>query len=279
MNNIDAIIYSYKGKYIDEVINSIYDHVDNIFLIDQHPINRSKSFNDKIIYKHIFWDWQISPCIHKKEFIYKSKSKYILILSDNIIMKNGWSKEFTNFIKDNIVISGSGKHKILKKDLFSIKKDIVFSSNYDLNNIINRDFIFCNKKIFDNVEYPDFIKYNGEEELLSLLMYSNNIKIYSSPSVFSESLGTNSLEHLYVPFSKNHKYNEALMFLQKGNNKLLKTQISKEVLENFYNFHNFNFNELLPLPFIDDDVSYNPNQLNFLSVNGKKFTEKTRAIH
>lgn len=279
MNDLDVIIYSYKGKYVKEVIKNVKEYSSNIFLIDQHPIDRKEIFRDDVTeYRHVFWDWQISPCFHKKEYIYKSKSKYLLILSDNIILNKNWYHEFISFIKDNIVLSGAGKLKLVNNKFF-LNKEITDSSEYSLTNFINRDFIFCNKDVFDKVEYPEFIKYNGEEEVLSLMMYGSGYSIHSVPSNLISNIGDKNLESIYVPFSKNHKYNSALNFIKMGRCQELKTEIDQKILNNFHLFHEGKINNIKPLPFIDDDVLYNPNSLNFLKVNGRKFTEKTRAIH
>lgn len=278
-NDIDIIIYSYKGKYVKDILQKLNEYSSAVTLIDQHPLDRKKSFEQSIKkYLHVFWDHQKSPCKYKSIQIKASTSKYIMFLSDNIFLEKNVIDSFIDFIdKNNCIISGFGINKIENKDLFSIKQKRENSLDYTLTNFINRDFIIGKTEHFQQIEYPDFLKYNGEEELLSLLFYNNKIDIYSAPNSFGISVGKRSIEDIYCPFSIEHKYNEVIKIFKEGTYKNYK--FSKETLNNFNTFHNFNFSNLKTLPYINDDVLYDPNELAFLSIDGRKFVEKTRAIH
>jgi hypothetical protein len=278
-NNIDIIIYSYKGKYTKDIIQKLDEYSNCVTLIDQHPIDRKQMF-DQVIkkYLHVFWDHQNSPCKYKSTQIKQSESKYLMLLSDNIFLEKNVIDSLIDFVeKNNCIVSGFGKNKISNKDLFSIKQNRENSLDYHLTNFINRDFIIGKVEYFKDIQYPEFIKYNGEEELLSLLFYKNNINIYSAPTNFGVRVGERSIEEIYCPFSIDHKYNEVVKIFKGGTYK--NYNFSKEILENFSNFHNFSFSNLKELPYSNDDVLYDPNELEFLSVDGRKFVEKIRAIH
>jgi len=278
-NDIDIIIYSYKGKYVKDILQKLDEYSMSVTLIDQHPLDRKKMFDQMIKkYLHVFWDHQKSPCKYKNNQIKISNAKYIMLLSDNVFLEKNIIDTLINFIEtNNCIVSGFGKNKIEKKDLFSINQKRENSLDYTLTNFINRDFIIGKNEHFKQIEYPEFLKYNGEEELLSLLFYNNKIDIYSAPNSFGVKVGKRSIEEIYCPFSIDHKYNKVIKIF-KG--EIYKNyNISKEILEDFNRFHNFNFSDLKELPYINDDVLYDQNQLEFLSVDGRKFVEKTRAIH
>lgn len=284
MNNIDidVFIYSYKGKNLLDVIKNINKTSSSkirITVLDQHPINRSNLFEiDNVIYKHIVWDMQSQPNKYKSSFIKKSTSEYVLIISDNIILENGWDKKFINFIKDDNIISGSGNVKLYSKNLFYLDKEILPTSDFTITNYINRDFIFAKSSTLKSLDYPFYIKFNGEEETISLIAYSSGIDIYSAPSFLYKKYDQLKITEIYAPFSLNHNYNEAISLLLTGKNKF---QTLKDVgkISDFENFHGIRFKDVLnPLPFIDNDVEYNQYASHFGRMGGKKFVEKVTKV-
>lgn len=142
-NDIDILIYSYKGKYVKDVINKLNEYSFNVTLIDQHPLNRKDLFSPLIKeYRHIFWDIKESPCEYKENYINNSTAKYLMILSDNMLLENDFIEKCIEYIDvNNCIVSGFGKNKIEKIDLFSIKQIRKNSEEFTLTNFINRDFI------------------------------------------------------------------------------------------------------------------------------------------
>lgn len=280
-NNLEIILYSYKGKYLKEILDQLQGYSSHVVLLDQHPLDRKDLFFKTVKqYIHIFWDKQNSPCNYKKNFIDKVESDYILLLSDNVFLSSEAINEMISFIEtNNCVISGFGSNKIEQKDLFSIKQIRDFSNSYSLTNFISRDFIIAKTDSLKKIQYPYFLKYNGEEELLSLLFFINNLNIYSAPSNFGNVIGKRTIEDLYVPFSLDHNYNEVINIFNGKNSSYIQQNINKDIIRDFSIFHNFDFESLKPLPYINNDVLYDQYQLNFFGVNGRKFTETTRAIH
>jgi hypothetical protein len=279
---IDVFIYSYKGKNVKEVIDQLNKTAKNILMIeffDQNPIDRSELFNDvkNLKYRNIMWDSQISPCIYKDRFIKKSKSDYILLLSDNIIFSDGWDERFINFINNEIIISGSGITTISQNDSFSITKNISDSSLFNLTNYINRDFIFGNTGTIKKIQYPYYLKYNGEEEILSISAYCQGIDIYSSPTTIYSKCNQSIMGSVYVPFSLDHFYNEAILLFN-GKNNFIKLD-NKRTIDEFEQFHKFVFKDnLSKLPYIKDDVLYDPNSINFGNMGGRKFIDKVKKV-
>lgn len=283
MNSIDVFIYSYKGKSIKDVVNQLFKTAKNninVHIFDQNPIDRHELFNDmpNLNYKNIIWDLQKSPCIYKHNFIKRSKADYILILSDNILLSEGWDERFINFINNDIVISGSGNLNIYKKNNFYIDKNISESSLFNLTNYINRDFIFAKRTTMLRVDYPTYIKYNGEEEVISALFYCSGTDIYSAPTQIYSKIGEPTIENLYVPFSLDHLYNDSLELFFNGKNKYVSPDTVRTI-DDFEKFHSFVFKDsLFPLPFLNNDVGYDQYSVKFGNMGGTKFIDKLKKV-
>lgn len=287
MSSIDVFIYSYKGKHIKTVLESIFNFSSNknkinLWLLDQHPINREKQLLElyDIKYSHVFWDWQISPCIHKKDSVKFASADYFMIVSDNIKFSQNWDESLINFInKNDCIVSGNHKVDIENKNLFFIKKNKNIINDFVLNNFIDRDLIFGKTTTIKKINYPQYLKYNGEEEALSLQCFVNDISIFSAPSDLYTNIDEPSLEKYYSPFSINHNYNEVINLFKIYKNKYHNLLNKKEKVLEFYKYHNFNFGGLEYLPFDPNDVAYNPEDLNFNRVDARKFVARTKAIH
>lgn len=271
---INAVIYSYKNKNLLKVVKSLFENTSSeiyVTLFDQHPINRKDLFlelphSKSISYNHIFWDSLNSPCEKKADVLSSTNSDYFLIISDDVILKNNWDLEATDFVKDSSqIISGHGKIKIKQKDKFSFEKHISASDSYTESNIIDRNFIFGKTTDLQSCTYPFDLKYHGEEELYSLRLFKANKKIFSAPSSFYINLKLNTIETLYTPFSKDH-----------GNHNFIKEL--KNSSKSFLEFHGINSDELFFLPYAVDDVKYDPERLSFQDIDARKFIEDIRSI-
>jgi hypothetical protein len=287
MNDIDVIIYSYKGKLVKDVISSVIANCSgkrkiNVVLMDQHPLVREKLFADfpNLYYNHIFWDIQVSPLFYKNDAVNHSKSKYILILGDNVLLNKDWDEELINFVvKTNAVVSGNKKVSISHDSLFYLKKSLTESESFALTNFIDRDFIFFEKDNFKKFAYPTYLKYNGEEEALSLSVFASGTDIYCSPSQTITKVGKSTIEELYVPFSINHNYNEVVQLLHTGSNSFNDGSSWSRSVKDFSDFHKIDFLNINSLPFQTNDVSYDPANMNFNSVDARRFVARTKAIH
>ena len=287
MNDIDVVIYSYKGKLVKDVISSVVANSSgkreiNIVLMDQHPLIREKLFADfpNLYYNHIFWDIQISPLFYKNDAVNHSKSKYILILGDNVLLNKDWDEELINFVvKTNAVVSGNKKVSISHDSLFYLKKSLTESESFALTNFIDRDFIFFEKDNFKKFAYPTYLKYNGEEEALSLSVFASGTDIYCSPSQTITKVGKSTIEELYVPFSINHNYNEVVQLLHTGSNSFNDGSSWSRSIKDFSDFHGIDFLNINRLPFQTNDVDYDPANMNFNSVDARRFVARTKAIH
>jgi len=286
MSDITVIIYSYKGKLLKETVDNLIKTSSknistDIIILDQHPLMRFEMFKDlNVMYKHIFWDWIDSPCKYKKEVLNNINTKYTMILSDNIILSESWDQNFIDFVKDSKkIISGNHNLTLENDGLFYIKKNMSDISNYYLTQFVDRSLIFGNTDLLKSINYPNYIKYNGEEECLSIQFFTNGIDIYACPTQTYTQIGLPTIGNIYTPFSINHNYNEIIDLLILGKNKYVSLNNLIRSIEDFNNLHNNIFNKIKKLPFQTNDVEYLPQNLNFNNVDARKYIATTRAIH
>lgn len=286
-NDIDVIIYSYKGKILKDVVASMYSNASkkykiNTIIIDQHPIVRAKMFSEiqSISYRHVFWDWQHSPAKYKKDFIVNSSAKYVLLLQDNVILSELWDETLIKFVSDkDVVVSGNKKLELSQESIFFLSKKTKESQDFELNNFIDRSLIFFPRSVSNQIDYPDYLKYNGEEESLSIDIFTSGIDIYSAPSETYTTIGKSTITELYVPFSINHNYNEVVDLIKSGSNKFLSTINRKRSIKDFLDFHVLDPSTIYKLPFQTNDVEYDPSKMNFNTVDARRFVARTKAIH
>ena len=265
---IEVILYSYRNKNLRLVVDSILNNtIDDVLLhvYDQHPIDRSEKFGD-IEYNHIFWDRINSPCELKGSLVHQAIASHVLVMSDDVILSPGWDVVVKDFIQDrDILVSGAGLVSAKRLDLFTIMPLISEASTFSLSQYAIREFIFGSKDVWNKFQYPYNLKYNGEQELLSLNAFMAGVDIYSAPSSLYKDLQARTLEALYVPFSKDHRYNDAIDALLSN--------------KDFLKFHNIDSDSIKRLPYQNDDVSYIPENMEFQDVDARKFISNTKAIY
>jgi hypothetical protein len=288
MSDISVIIYSYKGKVLKNVIENLLDNASDrnrlhFKVIDQHPLKRDNIFEKELAcaYTHIFWDWQNSPIGYKKTMLDATTEKYTLFISDNIFVQKDWDIQLVDFIKDSKnVVSGNNKVRLEKQGHFFIKKNYNAHAGFELTQFIDRSFVFGKTSTFNQgVVLPEYLKYNGEEECLSVELFTSGSDIFSAPYSMYNSINKNTLDELYVPFSLNHNYNAAIDLMQNGFNEFVSVAGRERTVEDFNIFHNNIFKSLSKLPFQTNDVEYDPMNLNFNSVDARRFVARTKAIH
>lgn len=286
MSEIDVFIYSYKGRIVKDVIRSLINNSSNnnkvnIILIDQNPIDRNAQFFEEfgINYRYIFWDFQKSPIEYKRKALIHSRADFCMSLSDNVLMNKNWDEELISLCKNDVVVSGSGKKNFVTKNSFFVNIQTEHSDIVTKSYIIDREFIFATSQTFKKFNFPVYLKYNGEQEIMSLDAFVNGIDVISAPSSLSSVIGINTLDELYVPFSLNHNYNAALTALQCGFNKYRDFNNKQRSLIDFEKAVLFNFKDLSLLPFSTNDVSYNPENLDFNAVDARRFVARTKSIH
>ena len=279
---IDAIIYSYKNKNLKRVVDTLLENTKSeicVYVFDQNTIDRSSSFLDsRVIYEHIFWDDLQSPNEKRGDIVDKSEAEYILQISDDCIVGQGWDVPLLEFIKDKrIILSGVGKPKIFKRDEFSIGCTWGPGDDFSIVNYLDKNFMFSTNDVWNSIVYPYYLKYNGEEEKLSLDFFRSGVDIVSVPKNTYIDLGLRVIEKSYVPFSRDHNYNLVVTDLIKED-----TSISdgfRRTRDSFLNFHGISPAGIVPLPYSTNDVSYDPYGLSFQDIDARKFIANTKAIY
>jgi hypothetical protein len=281
MKKIEAILYSYKNKNLKLVVDALLSKTKNeisVNVLDQNSIDRSKVFLDsRIKYTHIIWDRIDSPNEKRVSCIDDSEADYILQISDDCLVSDSWDLDLIKFIeKENCIVSGNEFVELLKNDLFFLGKNYKPSNSFQKTNYVSRNFIFSKSKIWKTVQYPYELKFNGEEELLSLNFFKRGFDVYCAPSALYKDLGLKTLERLYVPFSKDHNYNTFVEQINGTRNNDSKGM--QRTTADFLNFHNLSGLTLLPLPYPTNDVSYDHYGLDFQDVDARKFISGTKLI-
>lgn len=276
MIEINVVLYSYKSPHLLETIKRLLSSTTmslNINVMDQHPLNRHEKFKEflNVNYIHKFWDNINSPTDFKHENILddsKVDAKYTLVISDDTMLSDGWAEKCLEFLNGNerIIISGQGDRKAKRFDHYFLSWDETPSSLFSLTNFADRNFIFGHTKTFREVGYPTDVKYLGEEEKLSLMMYEKDIPIYSAPSETYTDLNIRTVENLYCPFSKEHNYNTLIDKLNTdiGADWLSFLCIDSSPIKLFYQV---------------DDVEYDPNALKMVDLGGERYIANTKAIY
>ena len=148
-------------------------------------------------------------------------------------------------LKDNIVISGKGKSN-LKLNNFIIEKEEEFVNDFYLNNWIETNFLFLDKKYINFLLSLNIFKYYGQDLFLLATLIKNNINIYSCPSNFYNIKEINNLEKTYSMIELYFNYNNAIKYLKQNRNQLKIFEIDKGI----------DINELSYLPFNNTGVEY-----------------------
>lgn len=279
---IDAILYAYKSKSLKLVVDTLLENTTSqirLYVFDQNPIKRSEMFMDsRIVYEHLFWDAIQSPNEKRGDIIDKSDADYILHISDDCLVSPAWDEKLIDFIgRKQIVVSGKGNVKLFKKDHFSIGASWEYLSDFSMTNYIDRNFIFSTNEVWNSIVYPYYLKYNGEEEMLSLDFFRSGKDIYCSTKETYKDLGHRVLERSYVPFSIDHNYNKVVETLTSTSSDL--DQGFQRTRDDFLSFHNMLPLDIVELPYQTNDVGYNPYGLTFQDIDARKFIANTKAIY
>jgi len=279
--SISVIIYSFQNKDLPSCISRIIDNSSSlnditIYVIDQNNINRkdifTSTFDDKVKYLFVSWDTIKSPIWYKEKFAQKANSNYILHLGDRVSLCKNWDLIILeNYIKDNMVFSGNGISKIyLKNNYFLDKKNIELNNIFQKTHSLDRNFIFSKKNNLIDIGYPTYLKYYGEQEAHTCLVYDKDYEIYAVPEYFYLDDTENLDEIEYVPFSLTHNYN---LFIDKylvRINKFL-SNISKKYIDGDI--------VLRKVPFENNDIEYDQNKSEIDKIGGDRYLNAIREIN
>lgn len=283
---IRVIIYSYKGKKLQSVIENLQAMASGYNKIiydiwDQYPLLRNQTIGTlkDVNYHHIFWDYIISPSKYIQKSITSSKEEYILILSDNLMLKEKWDSTFINIVNStNAIVSGQGSPVISNANMFFLKVDYKNTNNTTISNWINKDLIFAKRSHLLLIQYPQYLKHLGIEEVLSATAFCYGLDVISLPSESFNKVSNDTIGVLYTPFSIKHNYNDAIQLIKTGMNRYINLTDLKRSIQDFLSFHSISSDTIKPLPFLEDDVQYDPHQTAFDKIDSRKFMTKIHYI-
>jgi hypothetical protein len=299
IDSINLVMYSYKSKdAIKTLENLMKTWSRKVFIFihwhDQNGLDRSKLLVDLInsydmcngSYVPVHWD-SLEGAVAYKDLRLKATfgGRYHLTITPGTVLEQNWDLKLINFVSGkNIIVSGNKKININNKDLFFVNKNYTDIENFTLTNYVDRNFIFGNvimmkNNLLGNYNFPGWLKYYGEEEVLSLQYFKDDIKIYAAPENLVKINRYSTLEdfNYYVPFSKYHNYNEAIRLFKENKNNIVGA-INPEIVQSFNKFHNFAFDNLKYLPFSTNDVAYSTNDSQYDKMNGIRFIKQIRKV-
>jgi hypothetical protein len=297
--SINVVMYSYKSKNaIDTLADLMKKTSDNVFIFihwhDQNAINRSKLLEDLVNtykncngqYVHINWD-NNEGAVNYKDIRLKSTvgGKYHMTITPGTKLFQNWDNEFINYVKDkNVIISGNKQVKFDNSKIFFVNKTFNDASDYTVTNYIDRNLIFGNVAMMKNSKlgdynFPGWLKYYGEEEVLSLQYFTDNIQIVCAPTKLVNIDEYNTLTDFnhYVPFSKYHNYNQVIKLFKTGANERI-GHYGQEKIDKFSKTHNFDFSSLHWLQFWGNDVAYTVSETSYDKLGGRRFIKQIKEV-
>lgn len=299
IDSINVVMYSYRSKdAIQTLENLMKKRSGKIFIFihwhDQNGLNRSKLLVD-LINSHdlcngsyVFMPWdEMEGAVNYKDERLKATfgGRYHLTITPGTMVGQNWDTKLINFVnKKNIIVSGNKKISFKNKNLFFVDKSYSDIDDFYLTNYIDRNFIFGNvilmkSSMLGGYNFPGWLKYYGEEEILSLQYFNDNIEIFAAPQDIVSIPGYSTLEdfNCYVPFSKYHNYNEVIKIFKDGKNTIIEN-IDKNNIKRFCDFHNFDFSNLQYLPFNTNDVLYKITDSSYDKIDGSRFIKQLKKV-
>lgn len=286
-NEILIVMVGYKDKNLAEAVRHIKRVTrsrNRVYVFDQHPIKHEDDFAgiSGCDYEHKIWDDINGPAHRRATKVFDNiqGSSHVCIISPDISLSDGWD---TNLIVPldttgkKVVFSGSGKVSLFQKDLFSFGVSYDDSKTFNMAQMIDRNFIFARAEAFKEIQMPDFLKYHGENEYLSLAFISAGYDIMSIPANMYQDSLARSVENTYHTFSLEHNYNVVIDIL--SGETPGKYDISEDAVRKFLEFHGMFPNPLIRLPYATNDVDYNPYALKMHGVDARRFIAGTKAIY
>jgi hypothetical protein len=267
---IGICIYSYQSKKLLETIEEIKDksskkNILYFYIIDQNNIDRTRMLDDpdfykSISYNYVKWDSIKSPIEYKQQAINYLNKTYYMQISDDVKLANNWDEYAIDFISNNqnSILTGNSTVSLKNKNWFSIQPERTESKKFNKVNYVDRNFLFGLTEDFKKINYPTYLKYNGEEEAISIDMINKGISMYNFPDEYLL-INKNEFAEDYVPFSINHNYNKFVS--------LYKDEIKKH----------FDL-EIDFLPFEDSDVLYDPTQSQTDKIGGLRYINKIKEL-
>jgi hypothetical protein len=267
---IGICIYSYQSKKLLDTIEEIKEKSSKknmlyFYIIDQNNIDRTRSFSEpefykSVIYNYVKWDSIKSPVEYKQQGLNALSKTYYMQAGDDLTLIQNWDEYAIDFISKNknSILTGNSNVVLQNRNYFQIEAKRTPSKEFNKIRYIDRNFLFGLTEDFKKIDYPKYLKYNGEEESISIEMLNKNINMYNFPDEYL-SLNQSSIEKEYIPFSANHNYNKFV-------------NLYKNKIKEYFNL------DIDPLPFEDNDVLYDPAQSQTDKIGGLRYINKIKEL-
>ena len=289
-NRIHVYMYSYKKKNLKSIVDKVFETASSdifLHLIDQHPLKRAKQFIEykHFHYRHVFWDHIFGPPFYKVEAFNErpDDNLYMAFIGEDVELKPGWDIAAINFLKEKnnlAFVSGQGRRGFVHKDKYFLEQTQEDSSIFTLSQAIDRQFIMFHSDLIGKFRYPTDIKYYGEEELLSIELFTSGFDIWSMPSGTYVDDKERFCENNYAPFSIEHNYDKFVRGFANLDDRLFSEYEGRlRSVDDFAQFHGLDRSAIKPLPFPRNDVEYDPNALVFQDTGGERFIAHVTAIY
>lgn len=282
MTTIDVLVYGYKNKGLPDSVQSMFknqsgNYTINIKVYDQTNLNRLDKFPD-VEYTHIFWDDVRSKFSFLEKIVNNSNSEYFMYVDGSIYFEKNWDMELVmGHGGNNVIFSG------MNGIVFNKNNNYKFYSDYQktvipstqISNWIVKDFIFMKTDLFKTFPSIQKLKYRGYEEVYSFYAASKDIPIFAIASAWAKNndVPINSFD--YLPFAINNNYN-VLIDNIKGSNKFFLSDLTG--VDKLSNFHGYDFRMLSHVPFIQNDIEYDP-RMDIDSMDGERFHNVINSIY
>jgi len=244
MSTILVFIYAYKNKKIYNIVDLLLSKsskTNNIeFVIFDQDNENKKDFYKKyknLEYNHIFWDMVDGVSKYRNDVINKNFDYFLEVGNLKDIQEN-WDVGLIKCLETNSFISGQ-------------------------SNMIDFNFIFCNKNNANLLRQLFPLKHYGQDILLFYSIYINNLKLFKLDKDFYTLDNNSLLTSDYIPYSLTHKYYEKtneifndIKFIEYCNN----NNINIDVIKNTQN-----------------DIDYSSTTYN-LDVDSQKFFNIFKTI-
>lgn len=195
---INIVLIAYRNKYVFDTINNAIDNAEYpgrlTFKVIYQDSHHRKMFSEKSKIDFFYYKWdETLGFSYLKNMVIKNikNSDHILVTSPNSKFNKNWD---TNLLK---IIS---------------EENCVVSSE---NDFIDSSFMFFKKETIKNIKFPSYLKMLGESEDLSIKLYCAKINMKGGLKNIINPTGE---KYDYLPFSKNHNYDEVERLYRYGIN-------------------------------------------------------------
>jgi len=200
---ITIVCLSYRDKRIVDTLKNAYDNAMDkksinisIAVQDSHH-HKIQKFNESDIIRYHLWDQNMGFSRIRSNLVRDSdNNSYLFFINPATEFKLNWDLDIREFIKNS-----PDKILSLSDDKFSLNGTLI------------------KKSVFNKIGYPDYLRFMGEEEDISIRLYAHGYKIDGGIKNIINILDKKDYD--YMPFSITHHYNEVWDLYHNAKNRFI----------------------------------------------------------